>query len=111
MVFNRFARILLAIMFLSPMVIAQLDECNSNPRGTPCREHAASKIQDGLKTHFPDMRVRASGDVVVFSDPKQFEKQQGRASYYKSVQEQMGEDLCLFFSKVRIESSAPPATL
>jgi len=102
---NRFALILFAIMFLSTLVAAQSDEeCKANPRTTPCRERAASTIQNDLAS-FPDIRVRAFGDVIVFSESKLFEKQEDRITSRNIIAKALDAQLCAFgFKKLRIES-------
>ncbi len=101
------ARFLFVVSFLCSLVAAQTDDC-ANPRSVVCREHVASVAQASFSTQFPNLRVRAAGDVIVFADPKVFKKQEDRTSYHAVIQNgDLETRLCTFgFKKVRIESSA-----
>jgi hypothetical protein len=82
-------------------------EC-SDPRSIGCRAKVASTVQASFNANFPNIRVQAAGDVIVFADPKLFEKQEDRTSYRSVIQSTgMEKQLCTFgFKKVRFESSA-----
>jgi hypothetical protein len=81
-------------------------------RSIECRAKAASTVQAAFSAKFPNIRVRAAGDVIVFADPKLFEKQEDRASYRSVIQSGgMEAQLCTFgFKKVRFESSVKPTS-
>ena len=81
---------------------AQTDEC-TNPHTIACRERAASTLQSSLRAKYPDMRVRAFGDVIVLASPALFEGN-NRSVLQKGMSEADVEmPLCTFgFKKIRL---------
>jgi hypothetical protein len=79
------------------------------PTAVECREWFASGLQSSLRKDFPETLVRASGDLIVFTNPRVFEKRDDRSSFYEAViqKSSLAASLCSFgFRKVRVESSA-----
>jgi hypothetical protein len=82
-------------------------------RSAACRDKAAAVTQEKFNATLPDVRVRAVGDKIVFSDPSLFRKHDERAAFHQLPETQTLENaLCQFgFVKIRIESAAAPAIM
>src|SRR6266536_1223801 len=82
-----------------------------NIQSSECRDEAAKAVQRGINQSVPDMQVLAFGDVIVFVEPKMFNKLDARVLYRSKIPNEAEIQLCsLGFKKIRFDSSVAPPT-
>src|SRR5271165_603794 len=89
---------------------AQVTSCENGPALAECRARFATNLQSSLKREMPNLRVRDTGELIVFTEPTLFQKQENRAAFHNSPGfHDLELKLCQFrFTKIRVEAGSSP---